>query len=106
MPYYWITGSFDAGSRGPWTHELNIAPSSVYALANLNSYGQGGDYSSAVVGFLDYTTGYPDGVFTHTWPWVAPAINDQNVIQITLVWTCLGDSVQASGCFTVFLNLD
>jgi hypothetical protein len=126
MPYYWDTGIIWAQGGGgetnpapPWTYDLNIPPSSVYALANLNYYTQDGSLSGAVVGFQSYVTQDPDtGIPTENptsgqggdiWNggWLAPSILDDNVIIITIACSCFADDyMEAMGAFTVFLGLD
>jgi hypothetical protein len=124
MPYYFTTGEFWGTNGGgesntaPWTYDLNIPPSSVYALAHLNYYTQWGSLSGAIVGFQSYVTQNPDtgvpreivtsGLGGDIWDggWLAPVIDDNNVIIITLAWNLFADDfVQASGAFTVFLDL-
>jgi hypothetical protein len=103
----------------PWTYDLGIAPSSVYGLAALNWYGQGGSSSAAIVGFLSYWTQDPDtgvpsehvtsglGGNIYGPGWLAPVILDENVIIISCAWNCFADSwVEALGSFTVFIGLD
>jgi hypothetical protein len=129
MPYYWITPKFWAVSGGgesntaPWTHDVNIPPSSVYALASLNFYQQYGSNNAAIVGFLQYITQdpgtrMPSEHVTSAWGgdihtgvevggWLAPCIDAENVIEITLAWNCYADDAMAAmGSFTIFLGLD
>lgn len=119
MPYYWNKGFFwatggSSGNPAPWTHDLNMPPSSVYGLASLTYYSGSG---AADVGFLSYctqdpNTGVPSEHVTSTLGgitsgWLAPCILDENVITITLAWNCTGyNAVQATGGFTVFVDLD
>jgi hypothetical protein len=125
MPYSWTTSVFGADEGGgetntaPWTYDVNIPPSSVYALASLNYYSGGGSASAAVIGFQSYVTQDPDtgvpsenvtsglGGNIYDGGWLAPAILDENVITITLAWNCFADGgVAAMGFFTVFIGLD
>jgi hypothetical protein len=125
MPYYWYTSPFWATGGGgetntaPWTQDVNIPPSSVYALASLNHYQGGGSSSGAAVGFLSYVTQDPDtgiasenvisglGGNIYGGGYLAPAFLDENVIIVTLGWNCFADSgVEAMGSFTLFIGLD
>jgi hypothetical protein len=125
MPYYFVTGVFWASNGGgetntaPWTYDLNIPPSPVYALANLSHYVQDGSLNGAAVGFQSYVTQDPDtGIPTENvtsgqggdiWNggWLSPTVLDDNVIVITLAWNCFaGGYLEAMGAFTVFLGLE
>jgi hypothetical protein len=125
MPYYWVTPFFYAYGGGgetntaPWTVDLNIPPSSVYALSSLNYYGARGS-SAAIAGFVSYVTQDPDtgvplehvtsrngGNIYNGLGWLAPAFLDENVILITLAWNCYADDwVEAMGSFSVFIGLE
>jgi hypothetical protein len=125
MPYnlntgvFWAQGGGGETNTAPWTYDLNIPPSSVYGLSNLNYYAQDSGLSGAIVGFLSYVTQDPDtgvpsenvtsGLGGNIWNggWLAPSFLDENVITITLAWNCFADNwMQGMGSFTVFIGLD
>jgi hypothetical protein len=125
MPYFYTTGVFYASGGGgesntaPWTYDLEIPPSSIYALANLSQYIQDGSLCGAIVGFQSYVTQDPETKIPtehntsdlggDIWDggWLAPVVDDDNVITVTLAWNCFADGyMQAAGALTVFLNLN
>ena len=124
MPWYLNTSRFYASGGGgetntaPWTYDFNIPPSSVYGLAALNLM-EAESGSGASVGFLSYVTQDPNsGVPSeHTvagWGgniyglgWLAPTIDAQNVIIVTMAWNIYSDGFAAAmGSMSLFLDLE
>ena len=117
---FWAESGGGESNTAPWTIDLNIPPSSIYAVCGISGYTtfqDGGYGAGATAGVLSYVTqdpqtGVPSQINIPTYqqfvgqvdPMIIPNFLDANVITITFAYNCYADNLlDAEAHFTAFV---